>query len=128
MPRTTISARGIVLCLALAVAAPAFAQAPAAPSNQSDLTQHQQMMSGMMKNMSQQMNGMAERMGRGDLTPDQAKQMGQQMQRMSTMMHRMSGMAAKPSMGDRDFQHQMDQMRQQMNGMMGTPPANPGTK
>jgi len=134
MFKKPISTSAIFLCLGLLVAAPAIAQSPPNPGGPNDMTQRHQMMSGMMKDMAQQMSAMADQMGRGDTTADQATRMGHQMDRMSGMMHRMSGMAAKPKMHDSDFQKQMRSMRQQMNqmmggsSMMGTPPANPGTK
>lgn len=128
MIRKSVLTLAIILCLGMVVAAPAIAQSPANPGVQSDVSQHHQMMSGMMKDMSQQMSGMSDQMSQGNLTPEQGKQMGQRMERMSSMMHRMSGLAAKPAMSDPEFQKQMGQMRKQMNDMMRAAPMSPGTK
>ena len=123
----TASLSALVLAAGLIVAAPAMAQSAATPGNGMSgmAAQHQQMMSGMMKDMAQQMGAMADQMGHGAMSPDQRKQMGQQMERMSGMMHRMSGMAGHPNMRDPEFQKQMGQMRQQMNGMMRNAPNAP---
>jgi hypothetical protein len=104
------------LAAVLMVAAPAMAQSnatPAAPSGMA--TQHQQMMSGMMKDMAQQMSTMADQLGHGVMNGAQDKQ-------MSGMMHRMSGMTGQPNMSYPEFQKRMGQMRQQMNSMMHAAP------
>lgn len=128
MIRKPVSIPAIIFYLGIAVAVPAIAQSPANPGVQSDASQHHQMMSGMMKDMSQQMTGMSDQMSQGNLTPEQGKQMAQRMERMSGMMHRMSGLAGKPAMSDPEFQKQMGQMRKQMNDMMRAAPMSPGAK
>ena len=73
----------------------------------------------MMKDMSQEMSNMTELMSRGDLTPEQRKQMSLRMERMSKLMHRMAGLQAKSAMKGPELQKQMDQMRKQMDEMKG---------
>jgi len=89
---------------------------------------HHQMMQKMMKDMTQEMMGMTEQMSKGELTPDQRKQMAQRMEMMSGMMHRMSGVEAMPAMNDPEQEKQMDEMRKQMDKIMSKSPMKPGAK
>ena len=82
----------------------------------------------MMKDMTQEMTRMTEQMAQVALTPDQQKQMAQRMQFMSTMMHRLSGFEARPAIKHGDMEKQMDQMRKQMDEMIGNPKMAPGAK
>ena len=77
----------------------------------------------MMKDMPQEMTKMTEQMAQGAPTPDQQKQMAQRMQFMSTMMHRLSGLEARPAIKHGELDKQLDQMRKQMDEMMGNPKA-----
>lgn len=86
------------------------------------------MMYRMMKDMTDQMTQMTDQMSRGDLTPEQGKQIAQRMRLMSTIMQRMSGLAARPAMGPIEWQKQMDEMRKKMTDMARNTQTTPGTK
>ena len=74
----------------------------------------------MMKDMTDQMGKMNELMLRGELTPDQRRQTAQRMRQMSTMMRRLSGLEARPAIGEGKWKKQTDQMRRQMDEMTGS--------
>src|SRR3990170_4599829 len=117
--KTIASVTAIVVCLGVFVVAPANAQSPTGATTQDVTSQHHQKMYQMMKDMTGEMSKMTEQMSQGALTPNQRKQMAQRMTFMSTMMRRMSGLAGRPAMKGTDWQKQMDQMRKQMDDMMG---------
>ena len=81
----------------------------------------------MMKDMTHEMTIMTEQMEQGALTPDQQKQMAQRMQFMSTMMHRLSRPEARPAI-KHGMEKQLDQMRKEMDEMIGNPKIAPGAK
>lgn len=126
--RPKLSMVAIIACLGVLLIAPAMAQSPPAASTQDGMSEHHRRMYKMMVDMTQQMTGMAEQMSRGDLAPDQRKQMAQKMEMMSGMMRRMSGFEAMPAMNDPEQKRQMDEMRKQMDEMMSTSPMKPATK
>ncbi len=72
-----------------------------------------------MKDMTQEMTKMTEQMSQGALTSDQQTQMAKRMQFMSMMMRRLSGLEARPAIKHGDMDKQLDQMRKQMDEMMG---------
>ena len=109
----------IAVCLGVLAVTPTSAQTSTAPTSQDATSQHHQWIYRMMKDMTQEMTRMTEQMSGTELTPDQRSGMAQRMQRMSTMMRRLSGLAARPVMRDRDWRRQADQMRKQMDEMMG---------
>ena len=115
--KTAVSMTALVLCLGLSTAASVSAQPTAGVARQTGVSEHHQMMGDMMKDMSQEMNKMTELMSRGDLTPEQRKQMSQRMERMSKLTHRMSGLQDRPAMKGPELQKQRDQMRKQMDEM-----------
>ena len=115
--KTTVSMTALVLCLGIFSAAPVSAQPTTGAARQTGVSEHHQMMGDMMKDMSQEMNKMTELTSRGDLTPEQRKQMSQRMERMSKLMHRMSGLQDRPAMKGPEMQKQIDQMRKQMDDM-----------
>ena len=115
--KTAVSMSALVLCLGMFTAATVSAQPMAGVTRQAGVSEHHQRMGDMMKDMSQEMNNMTELMFRGDLTPEQRKQMSQRMERMSKLMHRMSGLQDRPAMKEPGLQKQMDQMRKQMDEM-----------
>ena len=117
--RIVISMTALLVFLGIAFATPVIAQSSAGAPQPGAVSQHHQMMYGMMKDMSQEMSKMADQMAGGELTAEQKKHMAQQMNRMSTMMHRMSGLQARPAMREPEMQKQMEQMRKQMDEMMG---------
>jgi hypothetical protein len=108
----------IALCMGMFIVTSAVAQSPTNATAQDKTTQHHLRQYQMMKDMTQEMSAMTEQMSRGDLTPDQRKQVAQRMAFMSTMMRRMSGLEARPAMREAEWQNQMDQMRKQMDDMM----------
>jgi hypothetical protein len=128
MTKTAASMSALVLCLGMFTAVPVSAQPTAGVANQTGVSQHHQMMADMMKDMSQEMGKMTQVMPRGDLTPEQRKQMSQRMESMSKLMHRMSGLQARPAMKEPEMQKQMDQMRKQMDEMMRDPAMKPQAK
>jgi hypothetical protein len=115
--KTAVSMAALVLCLGMVTAASVSAQSTAGGATQAGMSEHHQMMADRMKDMSQEMNNMTDLMSRGDLTPEQKKQMSQRMERMSKLMHRMSGLQDRPAMKGPEYQKQMDQMRKQMEEM-----------
>jgi hypothetical protein len=111
------SVMSIVVCLGIFVGAPAMAQSSTGPYWGGDVTEHHRMQYQLMKDMAQEMNRMTEQMARGELTPEQRKQMAGRMSLMSTVMRRMSGIATRPAMREPEWQKQMGGMRKQMDGM-----------
>lgn len=81
------------------------------------MTQHHQWIYRMMKDMTDQMGKMNELMLRGELTSNQRRQTAQRMRKMSTMMRRLSGLEARPAIGEGKWKKQTDQMRRQMDEM-----------
>ena len=115
--KTAVPMTALILCLGMFTAASMSAQPTAGVAGQAGVSEHHQRMGDMMKDMSQEMNNMTELMSRGDLTPEQRKQMSLRMERMSKLMHRMSGLQDRPAMKGPEFQKQMDLMRKQMDEM-----------
>jgi hypothetical protein len=107
----------IIVCFGVFVATPTRAQSSTGPYWGGDVTQHHQWIYRMMKDMTDQMEKMNELMLRGDLTPDQRRQTAQRMRQMSTMMRRLSGLEARPAIGEGKWKKQTDQMRRQMDEM-----------
>ena len=115
--RTAVSMMAFVMWLGIFSAAPVSAQPTTGAARQTGVSEHHQMMAGMMKDMSEEMNKMMEQMAGGKATPEQSKQMSQRMESMSKVMHRMSGLYSRPAMKGPEMQKQMDQMRKQMGEM-----------
>ena len=126
--RTAASRAAIVVCLAMVLIVPARAQPSTGPTWQDEVSQHHRMIYQMMKDMTEQMTAMTEQMSRGELTPEQRKQMADRMALMSTIMRRMSGLAARPAIKHAELQRQVDQMRKQMDEMVHESKTTPGTK
>ena len=82
----------------------------------------------MMKDMTQEMTKMMEQMAQGAPTSNQQRQMAKRMEFMSTMMHRLSGLEARPATKHGELDKQLDQMRKQMDEMMGNPKTAPGAR
>ncbi|MBX9945997.1 MAG: hypothetical protein K2Y40_18125 [Reyranella sp.] len=118
--KTKTSMTAMVACLGMLLAATAMAQSPPPATTQGGASVHHQRLFMMMKDMTQEMTTMTEQMSRGELTPDQRKQMSLRIELMSGMMRRMSGFEAMPAMMDPEQQKQMDEMRKQMDEMMGS--------
>ena len=123
--KIAISTRIVAICASMLSAASANAQSPAGSTfqDQGRIDPHHLRIYQMMKDMTQEMTKMTEQMAQGALTPDQQKQMAQRMQFMSTMMHRLSGLEARPAIKHGELDKQLDQMRKQMDEMMGNPKA-----
>ena len=119
--KITHSIAAVVVCISAFAAMPASAQSSSGPTLQDGVSQHHRMQYQMMKDMTQEMARMTEQMSKGELTPEQRKQMAGRMALMSTMMQRMSGLAARPAMREPEWQKQMGEMRKQMDGMMNNP-------
>ena len=115
----------VAICMSTQGLLPANAQAPVGSTfqDQGRIDPHHLRIYQMMKDMTQEMTKMTEQMAQGALTPDQQKQMAQRMQFMSTMMHRLSGLEARPAIKRGELDKQLDQMRKQMDEMMGNPKA-----
>lgn len=124
--------RAMVVAIVVGITAffvvPANAQSATGPTWLNATSDHHQMMYRMMKDMTDQMTQMTDQMSRGDLTPEQGKQIAQRMRLMSTIMQRMSGLAARPAMGPIEWQKQMDEMRKKMTDMARNTQTTPGTK
>ena len=129
-----MSMKSAVLPMAFIVSAgifwgtPAGAQTLAGTPQQSTMNPHHQRITEIMKDMTQAMGNMSERMSHGPLTPEQSKQMSRQMERMSKMMRMMSGLESRPAMKDLESQKQMGLMRKQMDEMMRDMSMGPTTK
>ena len=123
--KIAISTRIVAICASMLAAASANAQSPAGSTfqDQGRIDPHHLRIYQMMKDMTQEMTKMTEQMAQGALTPDQQKQMAQRMQFMSTMMHRLSGLEARPAIKHGELDKQLDQMRKQMDEIMGNPKA-----
>ena len=80
----------------------------------------------MMRDMTDGMAAITEQM-RTELPPGQRAEMGLRLGLMSTMRW-MSGLEARPAMKEAKWQLQTDQMRQQMDAMMGAPLMKPLAK
>jgi hypothetical protein len=119
--KAAVSMTALVLSLGMFSAASVTAQPTTGMSKQSGMSEHHQMMSDMMKDMSGEMNRMTEQMGGGEPTPEQRKQMSQRMERMSKLMHHMSGLESRPAMKGPEMQKQQDLMRKQMDEMKRDP-------
>jgi hypothetical protein len=115
--KTEVSITALVLCLGLLTSVSVTAQPTGGMASQVGVSEHHQRMGDMMRDMSQEMNNMTELMSRGDLSPEQRKQMSLRMERMSKLMHRMSGLQDRPSMKAPESQKQLEQMRKQMDEM-----------
>ena len=126
--KTKASMVAIVTCLGVLLPATAMAQSSPPATTQDGVSVHHQRLFKMMKDMTQEMTTMTEQMSRGELTPDQRKQMALRMESMSGMMRRMSGFEAMPAMLDADQKKQMDEMRKQMDEMMGSSAMKPAPK
>ena len=118
----------IIVYFGIFVAGPAMAQSSTGPYWGGDVTQHHKMQYQMMKDMAQEMTRMTEQMAKGELTPEQRKQMAGRMALMSTIMQRMSGLASRPAMREPEWQKQMGGMRKQMDEVMRDSTMMPGAK
>ncbi len=116
--KTTPTVAALAMSLAIFVVGFASAQPATGPTFKDTTSQHHQMLNQMMKDMTQEMTAMTDQMSRGELTPEQNKQMSERMAVMANVMRRMSGLGARPHMKEADWQKQMDQMRKQMDNMM----------
>ena len=114
--RTSVIAVTAVLMLAGFGGTYTRAQSGSEPG-QPAVSQHYQLLYGLMQDMSEQMAKMTEDMSQGPLTPAQRKHMSQSMERMSEMMRGMSGLIRSPDMKSSAAYRQMDQMRKQMDEM-----------
>jgi hypothetical protein len=105
--------------ISLAIATfPAAAQSPTGPTWQDGVSQHHRMQYQIMKDMTDEMGLMTEQMSRGELTPEQRREMAKRMGTMSGMMRRMSGLGSRPAMTEAEQKKRMDQMRKQMDEMV----------
>ena len=120
----------VAICLATPGSLPANAQAPVGSTfqDQGQIDPHHLQIYQMMKDMTHEMTIMTEQMEQGALTPDQQKRMAERMEFMSTMMHRLSGLEARPAIKHGNMEKQLDQMRKQMDEMIGNPKIAPGAK
>jgi hypothetical protein len=125
--KTDASMTATIAFPGMLLAAPTIAQSPQGGTTQDDVSLHHQRQYQMMKDMTDEMAAMTEQM-RAELPPGQRAEMGLRMGLMSTMMRRMSGLEARPAMNEAKWQLQMDQMRQQMDAMMGAPSMKPSAK
>ena len=126
--KTTVSTMTAMAFLGVVFAMPASAQYVAGTGQQATMTLHHQRVADVMKDMTQAMGTMTEQMSKGDITPDQRKQMAQRMDRMSRMMHLMSGLESRPAMKDAESQKQMGLMKKEMGEMMGGMPVDGKSK
>jgi len=120
--KTAVSTMTAMACLGIIFAMPASAQYVAGTGQQPAMTLHHQRIAEVMKDMTQAMGSMTDQMAKGDLTPEQRKEMAQRMDRMSHLMHQMSGLESRPAMKDAESQKQMELMKKQMGEMMGDMP------
>lgn len=85
-----------------------------------------QQMSGLQRDMANQMMGMSGEMAKDNMSAAQQQMMSERMNKMGAMMGDMSGMMGQGMMMDANTQKRMDQMRMQINGMMRS--GSPGMK
>ena len=115
--RTSTSIAALAMCLGIFITGFAGAQPATAPTFKDTTTPHHQMLNQMMGDMTREMSAMTDAMSRGELTPEQNKQMSERMAVMANIMRRMSGLGARTHMKEADWQKQMGQMRKQMDEM-----------
>ena len=120
----------VAICMSTQGLLQANAQAPVGSTFQDkDQTDpHHLRIYQMMKDMTQEMTKMMEQMAQGAPTSNQQRQMAKRMEFMSTMMHRLSGLEARPATKHGELDKQLDQMRKQMDEMMGNPKTAPGAR
>jgi hypothetical protein len=75
----------------------------------------------VMDDMAQEVDGMQEQMGKGELPPEARNGMVSSMKKMSVMMHRMSDLLHHPSMNEPRARKQLETMRKQMDEMKKAP-------
>lgn len=98
------------------------------PVQHDTVSQHHRVEYLLMKDMADDMARMADEMATKDATVEQRKQMARRMERMSVLMHHMSGFWARPAMSEPEMKKQMDQMRREMDAMIGERTVQSGTK
>ncbi len=89
--KTIVSMSALVLGLSMLTSVPASAQPAEGMKNQAGVSEHQQVMRDMMKQMTQELKEMMKEMKGGDVTSEKMKQMDKHLERISIMMNRMSG-------------------------------------
>jgi hypothetical protein len=120
--KSNFALTAVIAGLCLIESAPTFAQAPGAPAQHGSFLQHQRVTRDAMKEMSETMAAMTERMSGAELTPEQRRDMARNMDHMSSMMRRMSGFLSQPSMMDApQSRAEMDQMKKEMDEMRRDP-------
>lgn len=115
--KSMVSVSAFVFCLGLFLATPIVAQTSTGTTRQPEVSQHHKTLFELMKDMSMEMNNMAEQMAGGAFTQEQERQMSKRMDNMSRLMRRMSSVQSRPAMKEPEMKKQMDQMRKQMDEM-----------
>ena len=124
MKNTVLSKVGSAfLIIGLTFALPAYAEKYGGESTMGMGEKGSQQMSGMMHEISSEMNDMSSMMGKGGIKPDAMKKMSSQMKQMGDMMENMSRIVGRGTMMDTNTQKQMDQIRKQMDQMRKNMPA-----
>jgi hypothetical protein len=118
MKNTVLSKVGSAfLIIGITFAVPAYAEKYGGEGTMGMGEKGSQQMSGMMHDISGELNEMSGMMGKGGINPDAMKKMSNQMKQMGDMMENMSGIVGRGTMMDANTQKQMDQIRKQMDLM-----------
>ena len=101
---TAVSMTALVLCLGMFTSASVSAQPATGAARQAGVSEHQQKMRDLMKEMSREIKEMTDEMKRGGVTAERMKQLHKRMEGVSIMISRMSGL-------QEDMYKQMDEMK-----------------
>lgn len=116
-----ISGKVAALLLGLALAAPGAAgtddKGPAKPGAAAGL----QPLSGLMRNMAEQMRAMADATAEGQLGTAERIHIAERMRRMADLMTQMSGIVNEAALADAETQARMLDMRREMDWMRRNP-------
>lgn len=90
------------------------------PETKSGAARGLQPMSGLMRDMAEEMRTMAKVMADGPVSAVERKRVAERMRRMTTLMERMSGLADEAALADAETQAKMFEMRREMDWMRRT--------
>ena len=117
-----------LLLAASALAPPGYAGTEEGrPEAKSGAARSLQPMSGLMRDMAEEMRTMSKVMADGPASAAERRRVAERMRRMTTLMERMSGLADEAALADAETQAKMFEMRREMDWMRKNPlrPAKP---
>ncbi|BAU49769.1 hypothetical protein SVA_3221 [Sulfurifustis variabilis] len=111
----------LLLGLALTLPGPAWTD-DARPAAKPGAAAGLQPLSGLMRDMAEQMRVMAEATAEGQLSAAERGRIAERMRRMADLMTQMSGLANEAALADVETQARMLDMRREMDWMRRNPP------